>query len=794
MRALGLHTPAVRLNTTCSAGLVGGLIVMLLTLLSAAPLLIGGTVVGQDTAAFFTPMYAFLGDRLRAGELPVWNPYQFAGAPFLADPESGWLYWPAMLLFTLFPVTAAVRLYLLLHLLLAALATYLIGRLIGLSVAGAVVAAGAYELSGVVYGRAVCCPAYIQLAAWLPVAMIGTELALRAGDWPRRLGWCWLSAFAVSQILASWLGQGSYYALLVIGGYVVYRAAEQAVASRRWTATVRPLAAGCLIVAFGVWLAAAAILPRFEFRAASSLAHGYGGALAWAAELGGWGWGDFDNRLLAPGLTFMGGGVAICALLGILAARWRYRAPFFAAMAVGILMLSTAWENPLQWLLTRLLPEFGELHHHWPERAMVVFPLATAMLAGIFVAVLPTLRQIRQAVTLLSLLLPLVLLIAGFVGADVHPIAIAGMAVVAGAVVLAPRVTHPTARRGLPGVVGVILMLELLLSGLLATRDAPYGGFHRLDLDTYLAQDGAAAFLDEQRTGVPSRFFGYNPVFREIEAEHGEVTYYRYHFAEPGTRALLVNNLGTHFALADVQGYNPLQLQHYVDFMRVLNGVSQEYHGAWVLPTGLDSPLVDLLGVRYVVIPAVAPPDRTEIERLARSWPVVYRDADVRVLENPGAFPRAWLVHGVVPGDADTLAKGIADGSLDLRTEAVVDSAVPNLGPSPDPSAESVTVTHYSPNAMSVQVTADAPALLVTSEVDYPAWQAYVDDKPVETVRANVAFRAIAVSPGTHTVEFRYESTALNAGLLLSGIGYLGAFTMAGLVVKGRLRQSPRVR
>ncbi|MDQ4100238.1 MAG: YfhO family protein, partial [Chloroflexota bacterium] len=233
---------------------------------------------------------------------------------------------------------------------------------------------------------------------------------------------------------------------------------------------------------------------------------------------------------------------------------------------------------------------------------------------------------------------------------------------------------------------------------------------------------------------------------------------------------------------------------HYVGFMRVLNGISQEYHGSWVLPTGLDSPLVDLLGVRYVVVPAIASPDRPEIERLARVWPVVYRDADVRVLENLGAFPRAWLVHGTVPGGADALAKGIADGSLDLRTEAVVDSAVPNLGPSSDPSAERVTVTHYSPNAMSVQVTANVPALLVTSEVDYPAWQAYVDDKPVDTVRANVAFRAVAVSPGTHTVEFRYESTALNAGLLLSGTGYLGAFAMAGLVVKGRVRRSRWVR
>ena len=60
-------------------------------------------------------------------------------------------------------------------------------------------------------------------------------------------------------------------------------------------------------------------------------------------------------------------------------------------------------------------------------------------------------------------------------------------------------------------------------------------------------------------------------------------------------RWLAVNNRATLHGLHDIQGYNPVQLQAYVDYMRVLNGTSQDYHDANVLESGLDSPLLDLL-------------------------------------------------------------------------------------------------------------------------------------------------------------------------------------------------------
>ena len=119
--------------------------------------LTGPAWVGMDTATAFFPWYSFLGEQLRPGHLPVWNPHTFSGAPFAADPESGWMYLPAMLFFSVLPLDAAVRASLLFHVLLAALSTYALARSLGANPLGGLLAATIYAHSGFFEGHNVCC-------------------------------------------------------------------------------------------------------------------------------------------------------------------------------------------------------------------------------------------------------------------------------------------------------------------------------------------------------------------------------------------------------------------------------------------------------------------------------------------------------------------------------------------------------------------------------------------------------------------------------------------------------------
>ena len=101
----GRRLPLARMAPRASADLAAVAGLCALGCLTLWQLLRDGTVIGMDTATAFYPWYAYLGESLRSGHIPMWNPHQFAGTPFAADPESGWTYLPAMLLFTLLPLT-----------------------------------------------------------------------------------------------------------------------------------------------------------------------------------------------------------------------------------------------------------------------------------------------------------------------------------------------------------------------------------------------------------------------------------------------------------------------------------------------------------------------------------------------------------------------------------------------------------------------------------------------------------------------------------------------------------------
>ena len=751
----------------------------------------GGTLVRLDIPTFFAPMYGFLGERLRGGDVPAWNPSLFAGMPFAGDPESGWMYLPAMLLFGLLPVVAATKTYLAFHLALAGLAVYALGRGLGLTVVGAVIAGTAYEFSAV-FDRARCCPVYAQFAAWLPLLLLGTELALRRRGWLAR-GWWWaVAGLALSQILASWLGQGAYYALLMLGGYVVYRTLlDPPVAGLNVRDRLANLVLhGGAVLLAGFALGAAGVLPRLEFSGHSTLAGGaYEGDAAVAAVTGGW-----TPQLMVEHLLggtplrygwYMGGATLALALVAPLLARRLHAVPYFGLLSLGTGVLTVAASTPLHEVLYALVPRFETLHRHAPERITTVFYLGPAILAGATVSASGRWRRPGPVVVVAAL--PIVALILLAAWARRHDVPIGTRMVVAlvlacGLLMVRGLLRRPSPRRVVP----ILLLLVVFVDQFGAVRsivdfrrygDRQYGT--AVDLATYPAPTGAAAFLERrQQEQPPFRFAGYDP---HID-EHGPNALYRHHFADPLAVALLANNRALYFGLQDIQGYNPLHLARYREFVAALNGHRQEYHGLSLFAGGLDSPLLDLLNVRYLVVPARLPLARRDIAELVAAHPTVYEDAQVRVIERLGSLPRAWIVHAarqVSPVEALPL---LAAGAVDPRQVALLEGAPPPLAQPADPAADEATITAYEPDRIRLQTRTDAPGLLVLSEVAYPAWRASVDGKPVPLLVADHLLRAVPVPGGEHTVELRYESRSLVAGLAISVAAYVALVALGSAV------------
>lgn len=717
----------------------------LLTVLAEWPLLHGRIVGGLDSLTQFYPWYELLGSTLRAGSVPGWNPYALAGTPFAANPLSGWAYLPAMLAFTLPPLTPAIVAYQLAHALLATLGAYGLARGLGFARGGAALAAVAYGQGGLITAEAACCFAFASLGAWLPLALLGAALAARARRWrPRLRGWC-LAGLALSQIMAAWPGQGAYYALLLFASFVLFAALRsgsgagvdgaptwpaEVVASRRGLAAPlvvgaarrlgRPVLDGLVPLLLALGLAAAGLLPRLEFQALSSLAGGY------AAEdqrVGGWLPHEW-LQLVEPGYWYAGLGTVALAAVGLLRAP---RSPLtLYLVAVGGIVYLLARPGPnLAHDLFGLLPGFARLHPHLPDRIVAVAMLVPALLAG-------------------SAL--------------------------------------DARRRRSFGLAVIVLLIGAVFADLRLAREATFAGYgaadgvHRLlpvDPDRYYAPSPAARFLQGRLlTEGPSRYLGYGP--------HPGGLAYTQRFSDPAVVAIGVNNRGVSDRLLDVQGYDAVHLARYDAFLRAANGVEQNYHNADLFAAGLASPLRSLLAARYIVTPAALAGGPADPRAANPTLRPVFDDGSTRVLEDPSARPWAWLVHEVAWASADEALARLARGEVDPARVALLEpplrsplepfggvaAPLPTVDAPVLPSTAEVVL--HAPDRLVVRAFADAPAVLVLSEVAYPGWVATVDGEEAPIYVANGLLRAVNLPPGDHVVELRFRSPTLRWGMALS--------------------------
>ena len=270
-RTLGRYVPAV------SAAVVLALFVLSLffRLLFTDRVLASG-----DILHYFYPYRDYAAAALRAGRVPLWNPYLFMGAPFLANPQAAALYplhWPLSWL----PITQQLYWSGALHAWILALGGFALMRRWGTGWLAAVGAGLVLAGSGF-YGGLLGHINQMNGAAWLPWLLWALEGRWSAGKLAQksvegstslrqilsfshdRVYGVHLLLFAMFTALTLLAGhtQTTYINLLGVGAWLL------ATSLRAYSYGVRHLAASYLIyvggVLLGVLLAAAQLLPTLE--------------------------------------------------------------------------------------------------------------------------------------------------------------------------------------------------------------------------------------------------------------------------------------------------------------------------------------------------------------------------------------------------------------------------------------------------------------------------------------------------------------------------------------------------
>jgi len=735
-----------------------------------------------DWPTMFVPIYAFLGERLRDFDIPGWNPYQFSGAPFAGDPSSGWMYLPAMAIYALLPVLPATATFIGFHIVLAAIAAYLLARLTALSPAGAFVGGVAFVFPWFIPAAA-SAVLMMQVLTWLPISLIGVELASREHRPSLRLAGLGVSGLALSQILAAWLGQAAYYSLLVFGGWVAWRClvtAPRISSARQRLFDLILVGGGSLVLAFA--LNAAALLVRLDANSRSNAAGGiYTGISGWADTKLGQPL-DAIARTLIGGFSsaswqYVGAAVVALALLApLLAWRWPPLAFWIIVPIVGII-LTLPGETLLRSIAFALLPRFELIHSHLPDRILMVVPLSAAMLAAATTDALTRGIPIRWEGRSVAIVAALGLAgVAAYLqrgglitaGALWCALAVLFISVV---VLVVPKAVHPA-------IVAVALAAVILWDPTGRALAAGWGdgaGPQRSlnaalegELDTFLFANGAAEFLREATADNPGRYAGYDPAVLPDPAEFGDLPpqLYRNQWLGPANW-LLVHNWGMWFGVDDIQGYNPIHIRRYGEYIDALNGHRQEYHETDLFPTAFASPLLPPLNMRYLIVPADAP-DRADLESLLAAMPTVYSDDRVLVLENKDASPRAWMVHEARQVAPDEVLPLLTSGDIDPATTALLEAPPPPLEQPASDAPDSARVVLQQPDEVLLEASTTAGGLLMLSQIWDPGWTATIDGQSAPIYQANYVFSAIPIGAGDHVIELRYTPPLLWPGLAIT--------------------------
>jgi hypothetical protein len=221
-----------------------------------------------------------------------------------------------------------------------------------------------------------------------------------------------------------------------------------------------------------------------------------------------------------------------------------------------------------------------------------------------------------------------------------------------------------------------------------------------------------------------------------------------------------------------------------------MNGTPQDYHLAEIRHGGVGSPLLDLLNVRYFLIDPRIPLDRPDVAGLTRDNPLVFENEHVRVYENLGAMPHAWIAHDLIDVTREQAFELLRERAVDPREVALVEGGAPAVGQPPEGAVESATITVYKPERIVLDVTAAADGLLVMSETYAKGWTATVDGERAEIYPTDLALRGIPIPAGSHRIELAYEAPWLWEGMALSAVAHLALVVAIGGLIWGRRRDA----
>jgi hypothetical protein len=159
---------------------------------------------------------------------------------------------------------------------------------------------------------------------------------------------------------------------------------------------------------------------------------------------------------------------------------------------------------------------------------------------------------------------------------------------------------------------------------------------------------------------------------------------------------------------------------------------------------------------------------------------VITNNGPFALIELTNALPRAKLYSNwQVPADDASTLQLLSSETFDPMKTVLVSPKTPvPAATAPDADPGTVQITDYKPKEVRLKASAKSAAVLLLNDRSDPDWRVWVDRKPAALLQCNYLMRGVCLTPGEHTIDFRFEPSlgplcvtlaAMLFGLVLAG-------------------------
>lgn len=705
---------------------------------------------GADVIREIYPWKYFSIEQIKQGTFPLWDPYAFAGSPHFANLQSGALY-PVNVLFFIMPFVPAWSIFIFLQFIFLMTFTYLYLRSIQLNKLASIFGALSFSFSGFIsvwawYGN------LGHTLAYLPLIFFSIEKIIRTQKW------YWYALLIISIVLGIMAGyiQFMIYTYILAGAYVIARF----FASDRKNIKTYVSLFACVLAA--TLIASVQTVPIFEL-VKLSLRSTYSYSVLLERLMPP----ESAITLLVPDFFgnpatlnyFLRGGsslerassIGVWPFIFVVFALFTKKSFYknFFLIALITIYISILSIPPVAYFHSIGIPF---LSTGIPTRALSIFCFCLAVLGAIGINAFMANKSDKKP--LLTVFAIISVIFVGLWGATfvIHDpnllISRRNLIIPTGIFILGMFFFLLRLKRKY--VISLLLFLTIFE---LFYYFQKFNSF----VPARLIYPQSEITQELRRIQGINRFWGYGSA--NIESNFSIMEHM---YSTSGYDALFSKRYGE-FTAASKTGKIPVEIERSVADIQPGYGVND------LKTNPFRRRALDLAGVRYILNKNGTHSIDSAFD--SKEYSLIYDKNEWQIYENKNALPRVKLYgsYTVIPNKEKIIQTLYGPAFIPQKTLIV--ETKPPIIVADDPTA-TATVSSYSPNQITVTTNSKKGQLLFISDNYFPGWNATVDGKEVQILRADYTFRAVPVSKGHHTVKMSYSPKSFWIGLWISVVSF----------------------